>query len=152
METILRTVLKEKEALLAQRGGVLYRVEPGTPVAQAARVMTDANVGCVLVMQGERLAGIFSERDLMRAFTREAADRVGGRPVSDFMTANLITVQPSISVEEALLVCTDKRVRHLPVLEEGVLLGLLSIGDLVRFVVKDKEDTIHELMDYIHGP
>jgi CBS domain-containing protein len=151
METILHTVLREKEALMAERGSVLYRVTPDTPIADAVRLMSDANVGCVLVMEGERMVGIFSERDVMRLFA-EGVPEIGKLPVRERMTARPVTVPPSISVEQALLECTDRRVRHLPVVEDGQLLGLLSIGDLVRFVVKDKEGTISELMDYIHGP
>lgn len=151
METILHTVLQEKEALMAERGSVLYRVSPEDPIGEAVRLMNEANVGCVLVMEGEQLVGIFSERDVMRLFT-ENEPGLTDRPVRDRMTSKPITVPPSLSVEKALLECTDRRVRHLPVVEEGQLLGLLSIGDLVRFVVKDKEGVISELMDYIHGP
>lgn len=151
METILHTVLQEKEALMAERGSVLYRVSPEETIGGAVRLMNEANVGCVLVMEGEQLVGIFSERDVMRLFT-ENETGLADRPVRDRMTSKPITVPPSLSVEKALLECTDRRVRHLPVVEEGQLLGLLSIGDLVRFVVKDKEGVISELMDYIHGP
>jgi len=151
MDTILHTVLQEKEALMAERGSVLYRVSPDTPIGEAVHLMNEANVGCVLVMEGEQLVGIFSERDVMRLFTEHEAG-LAERPVSERMTTRPITVPPSLSVEKALLECTDRRVRHLPVVEEGQLLGLLSIGDLVRFVVKDKEGVISELMDYIHGP
>lgn len=151
METLLHTVLREKEALMAERGSVLYRVRPDTTIRDAVQLMADANVGCVLVMDGESLAGIFSERDVMRAYAEDDPTLLD-KPVRERMTARLITVEPSISVEKALLECTDRRVRHLPVCEDGRLVGLLSIGDLVRFVVKDKEGTISELMDYIHGP
>lgn len=151
METILHTVLREKEALMADRGSVLYRVAPDASIGEAVRLMNEANVGCVLVMEGDQLVGIFSERDLMRLFT-EDGQGLAERPVSERMTRTPITVAPSLSVEKALLECTDRRVRHLPVVEDGQLLGLLSIGDLVRFVVKDKEGVISELMDYIHGP
>ncbi len=151
METILTTVLREKEALMAERGSVLYRVSPDTTIGEAVRLMNEANVGCVLVMEGEQLAGIFSERDLMWLFTEDDPG-LAARPIRERMTSKPITVPPSLSVEKALLECTDRRVRHLPVVEDGQLLGLLSIGDLVRFVVKDKEGVISELMDYIHGP
>lgn len=151
MDTILHTVLREKEALMAERGSALYRVSPDATIDEAVRLMNEANVGCVLVMEGDQLVGIFSERDLMRLFT-EDGQGLSKRPVSERMTSKPITVPPSMSVEDALLECTDRRVRHLPVVEEGQLLGLLSIGDLVRFVVKDKEGVISELMDYIHGP
>jgi len=150
METILTVVLAEKGELLAKRGGTLYCVEPDTRASDAIRTMCEANIGCVLVINGEKLVGIFSERDVMHRI----ADR-GLRPdellVRDVMTTNVRTVPPSITVEDALVECTDRRVRHLPVAEGGKLVGLLSIGDLVRFVVRDKDRTISDLVDYIHG-
>lgn len=150
METLLRTVLQEKAELLADKGGTLFWVEPGMTAAEATRVMDEANVGCVLVMEQGKLAGIFSERDVMRGYARHGAG-FGERRVAEVMTAKPFTVPPSMTVDDAMIQCTDRRVRHLPVIENGELLGLVSIGDLVRLVVKDKERTIAQLIDYING-
>ncbi|WP_290652457.1 CBS domain-containing protein [Aquisalimonas sp.] len=150
METPLTVVLEEKARLLASKGATLYSVSPDTPASDAIRIMCDGNVGCVLVLEDGKLAGIFSERDVMRRIA-DAGVPPASAPVRDFMTTKLFTVQPSITVEEALVHCTDQRVRHLPVTEDGELLGLLSIGDLVRFVVQDKDRDIADLVDYIHG-
>jgi len=151
METSLADVLSEKAELLADKGGVLYQVGPDTPASEAIRIMCEANIGCVLVLDQGSLVGIFSERDVMRrvADKQTPADSVFMR---DILTHDIFTVRPSLSVEEALVECTDRRIRHLPVVEDGQLLGLLSIGDLVRSVVKDKDRTISDLIDYIHGP
>lgn len=151
METRLHTVLADKAEILAGKGNALYSARPSMSAADAIRIMCDANVGCVLVMDNGDLVGILSERDVLRRI----ADR-GLTPdqvtVGDVMTREIVTVKPGMTVEEALVQCTDRRIRHLPVWENGELLGLLSIGDLVRFVVKDKDRTIADLIDYIHGP
>lgn len=151
MQTTLRTVLEEKTALLAERGHSLFQVAPDASIAEAARIMSEANIGCVLVMDQGRLVGVFNEHDLLVAFA-DAGSGAATQSVASRLASRPITVTPSMSVEQAMLECTDRRVRHLPVCEDDELVGLLSIGDLVRFVVKDKENTISELMDYIHGP
>ena len=150
METPLSAVMKEKAALLAERGETLYSVGPDTSAADAIAIMCDANIGCVVVLENDKLVGIFSERDVMRRVANRNI-KANGLLVRDVMTGELVTVRPSSTVEEALVECTDRRIRHLPVAEEGQLLGLLSIGDLVRFVVKDKDREIADLVDYIHG-
>ncbi|MEX0730076.1 MAG: CBS domain-containing protein [Aquisalimonadaceae bacterium] len=151
METILKVVLVEKAKLLADRGGTLYTVKPDAPAAEAIRTMCEANIGCVLVIDKGKLIGIFSERDVLHRIVDRGIppDTV---PVGDVMTKDIFTVPPTLTVEDALIECTNRRVRHLPVCEQGRLLGLLSIGDLVRFVVEDKDGTISDLIDYIHGP
>lgn len=150
METLLKDVLEEKSEI-RPAGGVLYTVSPDSRASEAIQCMCDVNVGCVLVIEEGKLVGIFSERDVMRRIANLglAPDSV---VVRDVMTTNIITVPPSITVEDALVQCTDRRIRHLPVADGGKLLGLLSIGDLVRIVVKDKDRTIADLIDYIHGP
>ncbi|MCK8516945.1 CBS domain-containing protein [Methylonatrum kenyense] len=150
METPLSVVMTEKAALLAERGDTLYSVGPDTPAKDAIAMMCDANIGCVVVLENDKLVGIFSERDVMRRVANENV-KPDGLLVRDVMTADLVTVRPNSTVEEALVECTDRRIRHLPVAEEGQLLGLLSIGDLVRYVVKDKDREIADLVDYIHG-
>lgn len=144
METPLRTVLADK-------ADALYRVESSATVAEAIRVMNDANVGCVLVIDQDGLAGIFSERDVLRRIADPGLDPASV-VVRDVMTTKLLTVSPTMTVQEALVLCTDRRIRHLPVQESGRLLGLVSIGDLVRSIIKDQAETIDGLIEYIHGP
>lgn len=150
MDTPLSTLLRHKAAKLADKGGTLYWVSPETSAADAARLMDECNVGCVLVMDHGRLAGVFGERDMLRAFSRLGA-AFGERPVSEVMTRKPFIVPPSMTVEQAMVRCTDRRVRHLPVVDGEELLGLISIGDLVRLVVEDKEREITDLKNYIHG-
>lgn len=150
METPLSVVMTEKAALLAERGDTLYSVSPDTPAADAITMMCDANIGCVVVLEDDKLVGIFSERDVMRRVANRNV-KPDGLLVRDVMTSDLVTVRPTSTVEEALVECTDRRIRHLPVADDGQLLGLLSIGDLVRYVVKDKDREIADLVDYIHG-
>ncbi len=152
LETRLHTVLAEKARRFGDgRGQEVYSVQPDTNAADAIRRMCQANVGCVLVIEDGTLLGIFSEREVLKSI----ADK-GRTPdqfsVRDVMNRNYVMVSPDLTVEDALVQCTDRRVRHLPVAQEGQLLGLLSIGDLVSFVVKDKDRTIEGLIDYIHGP
>jgi CBS domain-containing protein len=153
METLLAVVLAEKAELLADKGPPysVKNVKPDAWASDAIRVMCEANVGSVLVIDDGELVGIVTERDVLHRIAHR-----GVQPdtvlVRDVMTTKLFTVRPTLTVEDALIQCTDRRVRHLPVSEGGRLLGLLSIGDLVRFVVKDKDRTIADLIDYIHGP
>lgn len=150
METSLSVVLAEKAQLLADRGDTLYTVTPEAPASEAIRVMCEGNVGSVLVVNGSTLMGIFSERDVLRRIAHQGV-RASEVPVRELMTSELFTVEPGMTVEEALVECTDRRIRHLPVVQNGKLLGLLSIGDLVRFVVQDKDRDIADLVNYIHG-
>jgi CBS domain-containing protein len=150
MDTPLSVLLRHKADKLADTGSPLYWVGPQTSAAEAAQLMDESNVGCVLIMDHGKLAGIFGERDLLRGFARHGAT-FGSRPMSEVMTHKPFTVPPSMTVEQALVRCTDRRVRHLPVVDGEELLGLISIGDLVSLVVEDKQREIANLMDYIHG-
>ncbi len=145
-------VLAEKARRFGDGGGQeVYSIQPDANAADAVRRMCQANVGCVLVIEDGGLLGIFSEREVLKLI----ADK-GLTPeqvcVRDVMNRSYVMVAPDMTVEDALVQCTDRRVRHLPVADGGQLLGLLSIGDLVSFVVRDKDRTIEGLIDYIHGP
>lgn len=150
METLLRSVLKEKADLLADKGHILFWAAPEMPMAEAVRLMDEGHVGCLLVMDGGRLVGLLSERDVICGLNAHGPE-LGGQPVSAVMSANPFSVPPSMSVRQAMVECTQRRVRHLPVIEGNDLLGLISIGDLVRLVAMDKERMINELMSYIQG-
>jgi CBS domain-containing protein len=151
MDTPLSAVLRHKADQLLDKGGsTLFWVTPETTAAEAAQRMDASNVGCVVVMDAGRLVGIFSERDVLRGFARHGAD-FGRRPMAEVMTPHPFTVPPTMTVEQAMVRCTDRRIRHLPVVDGGELLGMISIGDLVRLVVVDKEREIADLMNYLHG-
>jgi len=150
MDTPLSTLLRQKAAAMADKGGTLYWVDPDATVAEAARLMDDSNVGCVLVMDSGRLVGIFSERDVLRGFARQGA-AFGSCAMREAMTKQPYAASPSMTVQQAMMRCTDRRVRHLPVKDGEEVLGLISIGDLVRLVVEDKEREIADLMNYIQS-
>ncbi|MFU8877185.1 MAG: CBS domain-containing protein [Wenzhouxiangellaceae bacterium] len=150
MDTYLSAVLVEKAELMEKRGDQLFSVTSDTNAAEAIRIMCEANIGCVLVIDDNTLVGIFSERDALHQLCNKNISPQD-KQVSELMTRDVVTVNASVTVADALAECTDRRVRHLPVVDKGQLLGLLSIGDLVRFVVKDKERTIADLICYIHS-
>ena len=135
--------------LLGQKPRAIYSVTPDAPVLEAIRSMADHGVGALLVMQGEKLAGIVSERDYARKVIlkgRSSSDT----PVKQIMTSEVITVEPGQSTQQCMQIMTERRVRHLPVVEGGRVLGMLSIGDLVRAVLAEQAHTIEQLENYIH--
>jgi CBS domain-containing protein len=126
----------------------IYSVEPGDTVYKALRLMADKNIGAVLVRSNEKLEGIFSERDyarkviLLGKMSKETL-------VSEIMTTRVISVEPDWTAEQCMALMTDKRIRHLPVIEQGQLVGVVSIGDVVRAVVDEQQFTIDVLQRYI---
>ena len=136
--------------LLDRKGRAIFSVEPDAAVLEAVRAMAAHQVGALLVMQGEALRGIVSERDYARKVIlkgRSSADT----PVRDIMTAEVLTVTPETSVQTCMQLMTDKRVRHLPVTEGGRVIGMISIGDLVKAVIADQQQHIEQLESYIRG-
>jgi CBS domain-containing protein len=136
--------------LLDHKPRAIYSVAPDAPVLEAIRLMAEHSVGALLVMQDTRLEGIVSERDYARKVIlmgRSSSDT----PVSQIMTASVITVEPGFSVQQCMQLMTDRRVRHLPVVAGGRVLGMLSIGDLVRAVLAEQAQTIEQLEHYIHS-
>ena len=136
--------------LLDRKGRQVFSIAPGTPVLDAIRTMAERHVGALLVMEGEKLSGIVSERDYARKVIlmgRSSADT----PVRDIMTAAVITVQPETPVEKCMQIMTERRVRHLPVIESGRVVGMVSIGDLVKAVMAEQQQQIEQLESYIHS-
>lgn len=134
--------------LLERKGSQVYSVTPDTPVLDAIRLMAEKHVGALLVMRGAELAGIVSERDYARKVIllgRASADT----PVRQIMTSPVITVKPAQTVNECMQVVTDQRIRHLPVVENGDVLGVISIGDLVKAVIESQQEQIEQLERYI---
>jgi CBS domain-containing protein len=136
--------------LLEGKGNAIFSIEPNTPVLDAIRMMAEKTVGALLVMQGVQLLGIVSERDYARKVIlkgRSSADT----PVREIMTSSVLTVTPGDSVNHCMKLMTDKRVRHLPVAENGRVIGVLSIGDLVKAVIDDQAEQLEQLQRYISG-
>jgi CBS domain-containing protein len=136
--------------ILATKGSEVWSVSPDASVYDAIRQMAERGVGALLVMEGERLAGIVSERDYARKVILEGrASRE--TPVADIMTADLVLASPDQGVEHCLATMTAHRVRHLPVVQAERVVGMVSIGDLVKAVIADQQHTIEELERYIAG-
>jgi CBS domain-containing protein len=135
--------------LLAGRTA-LYSIAPEAPVLAAIRAMAEHRVGALLVMQGESLVGIVSERDYARKVIllgRASADT----PVRTIMSAPVLTVTPEDTVNHCMQLMTDRHVRHLPALENGRVLGMVSIGDLVKAVIAEQRAQIEQLESYIRS-
>jgi CBS domain-containing protein len=136
--------------LLDRKGRSLFSVEPDTPVLEAIRAMATHQVGALLVMSGGTLRGIVSERDYARKVIllgRASADT----PVRDIMSSPVLTVQPDTTVQACMQLMTDKHVRHLPVTDGGQVVGMVSIGDLVKAVIAEQQQQIEQLESYIHS-
>lgn len=134
--------------LLADKPAEVYAVAPEAPVVEAIRLMADKSIGAVLVLRGEMLAGILSERDYARKVVlqgRSSADT----PASAIMTSQVVTVAPDTLVPACMQLMTERRIRHLPVLEGGRVVGVISIGDLVKAVIADQQLELEQLQRYI---
>ncbi|MBI3068478.1 MAG: CBS domain-containing protein [Betaproteobacteria bacterium] len=136
-----------RQLLQAKTPGV-YSIAPDARVFDALRLMAEKNVGALVVLEGDTLAGIISERDYARKVILHGKSS-HDIPVRAIMTDKVVTVQPGQTVEECMALVTNERIRHLPVVEGGKLLGVLSIGDLVKEVIAEQEQTIKQLESYI---
>ena len=136
--------------LLQIKGHTVYAVAPETPVLEAIRTMADRRVGALLVMRGDRLEGIVSERDYARKVILQGRASAS-TPVSEIMSAPPVTVTPETEVLECMRLCTHSRIRHLPVIEDGRVIGVISIGDLVKAVIDAQAEQIEQLQRYITG-
>jgi len=140
MSISVRDLLRGKSAV--------HSVEPGDTVYDALRLMADKNIGAVIVQSVERVEGIFSERDYARKVMllgKTSKETF----VSEIMTSHVVCVEPDWTVDQCMALMTEKRIRHLPVLEQGRLVGVISIGDVVRAVVDDQQYMINSLQRYI---
>jgi len=141
--------MKTLKQLLEAKGREVYTIEPGARVFDALKMMADKGVGALMVTEGGRIAGVVSERDYARKVILHGKSS-HELQVRDIMTGKVITVHPGQSVEECMALMTEKRIRHLPVTEGERLVGVLSIGDLVKEVIAAQRQTIEQLESYIH--
>lgn len=138
------------QQLLDQKPKGIHSIAPEEPVLAAIRRMAEHHIGALLVMSGDKLVGIVSERDYARKVVllgRSSTET----PVESIMTSKVITVNPRQDAHDCMRLMTDRRIRHLPVLSGDRVVGVLSIGDLVRAVIEEQERTIADLETYIHG-
>jgi CBS domain-containing protein len=136
--------------LLHSKAGSIYAIEPDDPVLEAIQQMAEHSVGALLVMKGKELVGIVSERDYARKVILRGRSS-SETPVWQIMSSPVLTVRPDQSVQDCMQLMTDRRVRHLPVVERGEVVGVLSIGDLVRAVLDEQQRTISYLENYIRS-
>ena len=134
--------------VLARKGSHVWSVEPGTTVLDTLKLLAEKDVGAVLVCEAGRPVGVFSERDYARqVILKGKASK--DTPVREVMTGKVVFVAPDRTVEDCMAIMTDRRIRHLPVLEEGKLIGLVSIGDVVKAILSEKQFLIEQLEAYI---
>ncbi|MDE2260182.1 MAG: CBS domain-containing protein [Betaproteobacteria bacterium] len=141
--TSVKTLLKTKPA-------GLLSIAPNAKIIEALRLMAEKNVGALMVMDGDNLVGMFSERDYARKVALMGRTSVD-TPVSDIMVSPVMTVTLQQSREDCMALMTNKRARHLPVVDNGRVVGLLSIGDLVKDALMEQEETIHQLENYVNS-
>jgi CBS domain-containing protein len=136
--------------LLEQKGRNVWTIDPAATVLEAVAKMAEEDVGSLVVMDGERLIGIITERHYSRSVILKGKTSPATL-VRDIMENNVIHVRPDQSVELCMALMIEKRVRHLPVVEDTKVIGLLSIGDLLKFIISKREFTIDQLEHYIQG-
>ena len=143
-------LLEPVECILRQKGSQVYSIAPHASVYEALETMATNGIGALIVMDGVDLLGIFSERDYARKviLTGRSSRET---PVGEIMSSPAVTVYPQTTVDECMQRMTDKRCRHLPVVDDGKVVGIVSIGDLVHWIISAQDHAIRQLEDYICG-
>jgi len=142
--------MKTVSMLLQQKGHEVLWIGPDAPVFEALEFMAQKNCGALLVVDQGRLVGIFSERDYARKIILKGKTSKD-TPVREIMTSDVVCIATERSLDDCMALMTGKRIRHLPVLEEGKLVGVISIGDVVKAVISEQEFIIEQLQSYITG-
>jgi CBS domain-containing protein len=137
-------------ALLHHKGTALWSIPPEATVFEAIKLMADKNIGSLLVMSGDRLVGVVTERDYTRKIALQGKTSKATR-VSEILSSKVISVTPDRTVEECMRLMTENRVRHLPVVENDTVTGLVSIGDLVNWTISAQDAAIAQMEQYIAG-
>jgi CBS domain-containing protein len=144
-------VLDTVAMILKDKGGETWSIGPSATVYEALQLMADKAVGALLVMQSDRLAGIFSERDYARKIILHGLSSKTTL-VSEIMSSPAVTITPDTTVDDAMHIMTDRHIRHLPVTDgDGGIKGVVSVGDLVKWIITSHEQTIEQLESYIAG-
>lgn len=143
----MQTVAK---ILRSKQNQAIYRIAPNTMVVDAIKLMAEKGIGALLVMEGENIVGIVSERDYARKIVL-AGRSSHDTPVKDIMTSSVMYMSPDQTNEQCMAVMTENRLRHLPVMDDGKLIGLVSIGDLVKDIISEQKFIIEQMEHYIRG-
>jgi CBS domain-containing protein len=136
--------------ILSTKGATVHKIAPDANVFEALKYMAETNVGALCVMEGDKLVGIISERDYARKVVLEGRSS-SDTPVRDIMASKVLCARPDQTVGDAMAMMTAKAVRHLPVLEQKQVIGIVSIGDLVKAIIGQQQFMIEQLESYIHG-
>ena len=142
--------MKSVAQLLKSKVMSVVSISPNATVYEGIKALAENEIGAILVMEGQELVGIFSERDYARKVIL-AGKSSKETKIRDIMTSKVLWVSPDQTNEECMALMTAKKIRHLPVLEHGTVVGVLSIGDLVKDIINEQEFTIKQLEHYIHG-
>jgi len=140
--------MKKIRNILEDKGHQVYSVTPDTSVYDALHIMMERNISSLLIMENESLKGIFTERDYARKLVlmgRSSKDTA----IGDIMTANLFTITPSETIDHCMEMMSMYKIRHLPVIDNNRVTGMVSIGDVVKFIIEDQKRTIQQLESYI---
>lgn len=140
--------MSQVKHLLESKGSTIFSITPEAPVLEAIKRMAEHRVGALLVMRGERLVGVVSERDYARKVILQGRSS-SQTAVSDIMSSEPVTVGPDTDVFDCMRLCTDSRIRHLPVVQGNAVVGVISIGDLVKAVIDAQAEQIEHLQRYI---
>ncbi len=136
--------------ILHEKGSTIYTTTEETSLLDAIKKLNQHNIGSLLVLEGEELKGIVTERDVLHAVDSDA-ERLNEMKVGDIMTTDLVTCETDANLDKIMVLMTEKRIRHLPVVNEGKLLGLISIGDVVKGRLREITAEAQDLKDYIRG-
>lgn len=142
--------MKLVQHLLDSKGGGVISVDASTSVYDAIALMAERSIGSLLVMQGDELQGIVTERDYARKVILKGRSSET-TPVGEVMSTGLVTATPEQTVDHCMALMTEKRIRHLPVIADDKVVGMISIGDLVQAIISDQQEAIEHLENYISG-
>ena len=142
--------MKRVKDILAVKGQAIYFIAPDASVYDAMKQMADKGIGALMVMERDRLVGVISERDYARKIILLGRSSRSTQ-VKEIMTSHVLYAQPQQNIDECMAIMTEKRVRHLPVLDEGKVIGVISIGDLVKSIITEQQFIIEQLEKYITG-
>jgi CBS domain-containing protein len=136
--------------ILSKKGNTVWSVSPQHTIYDTLKLMAEKNLGAVIVLENTKIVGIFSERDYARHSVKENLE-LRKTPIKNMMTSRILFVSPTQTTEECMSLMTSKHIRHLPVIEDDKLIGLISIGDVVKKVIEDHKFSINQLERYVSG-
>jgi len=144
------TIMKTIKQLIDEKGNNIYSISPEAFVYEALELMAEKDIGALVVTEGNKLVGIFSERDYARKIVLKGKTSKDSR-VSELMVKGIYYIHPDKTVQDCMVLMTEKKIRHVPVMENDNLIGIVSIGDVVKAIIKQQRATIKDLENYITG-